>query len=51
MAPLVLSNYNLNLEHLFRKSPVDPSAIAKVTAVDELMLREFLAKYSKKEES
>lgn len=30
---------------------VSPSAIAKVTAVDELMLREFLAKYTKKEES
>ena len=29
---------------------VSPSAIAKVTAVDELMLREFLAKYTKKVE-
>jgi len=30
---------------------VSPSAIAKASAVDESMLREFLAKYSKKEES
>ena len=29
---------------------VSPSAIAKVTAVDELVLREFLAKYTKKVE-
>jgi len=34
-----------------RWSLVSPSAIGKIAAVDELMLKEFLAKYSKKEES
>jgi hypothetical protein len=32
------------------RRPFRPSAIAKVTAVDELMLQEFLAKYTKKVE-
>ena len=34
-----------------RWSLVSPSAIAKIAAVDELMLQEFLNKYSKKEEN
>ena len=44
------SNLHLPLRPLYVRRPFRPSAIAKVTAVDELMLREFLAKYTKKVE-